>query len=172
VNGTCSNGSSREIPTRRNGTSNGVATRSPGERSRDDERSHWFREQKLKCYLAALDHLLAASELSASASPVQEGDERRYAREDELAIVRELRKGYRWTKSASAVCGRGVTEKLSKLSSDLYFTMQVVSYEGIRPGEMVRRPEGGVLEEWILSETIDKMCAQISEILRADLDSH
>jgi hypothetical protein len=139
------------------------------ERNRDDARFQWNREQKLRCYLEALDHLITASELSSNASPVSSGEQRRYAREDEMAIVQQLRKGYRWTKSASAVCGTSVIERLNELSSELYFTIQTITHEGIKSGEMVRRPRSSNFEEWILSETIDTMSARLTDIMRADL---
>jgi hypothetical protein len=141
------------------------------QRTRDDDHVRWIREQKIKCYLDALDHLLVASELAANAVPARSGEDRPYAREDEMAIAQELKRSYRWVTSASAVCGDAVTERLKKLSADIYFTMQAVSYEGMEKGGMVRRPEGGVLKKWLLSESVDTMSARLSEIMRADLSS-
>ncbi len=116
------------------------------ERDREDELFRWLREQKLKCYLEALDHLKSASKLSANAPSTKEG-ERRYAREDEMAIVQELRNSYRSMNSVRAVCGEAVTAKVNNLSRDLYFIIQSVSYEGIKPGEMVRLPPSSSLGE-------------------------
>jgi hypothetical protein len=141
------------------------------ERTRGDEKENWLREQKLQSYLEVLDHLLAASELASNLPPAQMNAARPYHRDDEMAIVRELRKSYRWMKSANAVCGKNVAAKVRELSEELYFTLQVVDYEGIKPGNMVRRPESSKLEEWILSEVIDGMSAKVSAILRTDLDA-
>jgi hypothetical protein len=88
-----------------------------------------------------------------------------------MAVAQELKRSYRWVTSARAVCGDAVTERLEKLSADIYFTMQAVSYEGMDKGGMVRRPKGGVLEKWLLSESVDTMSARLSEIMRADLNA-
>lgn len=141
------------------------------ERDREDEIFRWFREQKLKCYLEALDCLKKASELSANTSPQSQEAGRPYARVDEMAIVQELRNSYKWMGSVNAVCGEQAAEKVSKISEEIYFMIQTVTYEGIKPGQMVRLPPGKRLREWILSEAIDGISARLSDILRADLGS-
>lgn len=138
------------------------------ERGRDDEKANWLREQKLKSYLEVQDHLLSASDL-ASNLPEAQKERPHYPREAEMAIVQELRKGYRWLKSASAVCGSGVAKKLDELADELYFTIQTLSYNGVQPGAMVLRPRSARMEEWILSEVIDGMSAKVAEASRLDL---
>jgi hypothetical protein len=141
------------------------------ERERDDEHFRWVREQKLKCYMEIIDHLRTASELAADFSGNGEDKQRGYAKEDEMAVVKELRAGYCWLKAMSALCGRAATDSINDLNDELYYTIQALTYEGIRPGKMVRRPKGKSLDEWIASEVIDGMAAQLSEILRTDLGS-
>jgi hypothetical protein len=141
------------------------------ERTRADEKSDWLRDQKLTSYLEILDHLLAASELASNLPPAMDDETQPYTREDEMAIVRELKKGYRWMRSASAVCGNEVSNELADLTEELYFTMQTISYEGIRPGRQVRRPEKRNPNPWLLNEVIDQISAKVSTVSRKDLDA-
>jgi hypothetical protein len=140
------------------------------ERSRDDERLRWLREQKLKCYLEALDHFRAAGELSSNVSFSQEG---MVSREEVKAIVRELRHGHRWVNSLRAVCGNDLAGKVVELNSDLYFTIDALDNVGMggpsHQGHMVPRRDGS---SWILSGTIDDWSEKLSEILRTDLASN
>lgn len=139
------------------------------ERTRADEKADWLRDQKLTSYLEVLDHLLAASDLASHLPDAGDDDRQPYPRDDEMAIVRELKKAYRWLKSASAVCGRDVNRELTELTDELYFTIQTISYEGIKRDRQVRRPKKHTLNPWFLGEVIDTLSAQVSAVQRRDL---
>ena len=136
-------------------------------RERDDDHFRRLREEKIKYHRETLEHLLTAGGLAAKLKPV--GEDRRYAREDEMAIVDELRQSHGWLTSLGLVCTGDTAAKLDEVATDLYFTLQTVTYEGVKPGQLVRRPPGNALEEWLLSETIDTLATRISAILREDL---
>ena len=140
------------------------------ERGRDDDQLRWLREQKLKCYMEIQTHLVAASELAANAVLAHAAEEPGYPRDVEMAIAQELRQGYQWAKALSIVCSKDVAAKMSDVCGELYFTLQALTWEGLKPGGMVRRPEESSLREWILSEVIDNLFARLTAELRADLD--
>lgn len=140
-------------------------------RDRDDEQFRWLRDQKLKYCMEVFDHLRVASELSSNLSYTQGGEQRRYAREDEMAIIQELRQSDVRMKPLSLVCGEDVAAELKKVSQELYFYIQQIDREGVKPGGMVRLPEERLMDEWMLNETIDGLSARISASMRTDLGS-
>lgn len=106
-----------------------------------DEQIRWLRDQKLKCYLEALNSLKDASEFTAKALPPPKDNEGRVSTEDKKAIVQELRNSYRWTVSVSAVCGDNVAAKLDEFQKYMSYIIQSTEYSGIKGGMIKLPPE-------------------------------
>jgi hypothetical protein len=141
-------------------------------RSQADEQSRWLREQKLKCYLESSDSLRSASELAANISLNAAGG---HKREEELAIVEELRHANRWLNSTRAVCRADLTRQVDDIQEELYYTMQALTHRGM--GSVTSKGSDHFVEfapgkDGILSETIDRWAKKLSDMSRQDLDAN